>query len=430
MLLTPTRLHTPPPGHAPQGLAAWPRQVVLNLLQGMRKGRLTLTLPEGAQLTLGQEPESPFQATMTINREALFQKVLLNGQLGFAQAYLDGDWDTPDLEAVVAWFIYNMDESTILEGSQHKPFWLNALGVLDRLRHRLRANTAGKGSQRNIHEHYDLSNDFFRLFLDESMLYSSGYFLAPHVTLEAAQQEKLARLCRKLRLKPTDHVLEIGSGWGGFAIYAAQHFGCRVTTVTISRKQFEEAHRRIYAAGVADKVTLLYQDYRNIRGSFDKIVSIEMIEAVGDRYFEAFFAQCHRLLKPDGLLALQMITCPDSRYELLKNNVDFIQKYIFPGSLLPSLERVQQAMRKTGDLFLFELEDMGNHYVETLGRWHARFVEHLPEVKAQGFDSAFIRKWCYYLQYCRAAFRMRNITVVQAVYTRPNNLLLSEPVGG
>jgi cyclopropane-fatty-acyl-phospholipid synthase len=256
------------------------------------------------------------------------------------------------------------------------------------------------------------------------MTYSSAYFTSTTDSLEAAQTAKYDALCRKLQLCAGDHVLEIGSGWGGFACHAVKHYGCRVTTVTISQEQLKYARERFVREGVADRVEIRMQDYRTIEDRFDKIVSIEMMEALGDRYLATYCAKLHDLLKPDGLVGLQYITVPDSRHAELRRGVDFIQKHIFPGSLLLSVGRVNATLNRTGDLFLHHLEDLGASYARTLNLWWRNFNARLEEVRALGFDARFIRKWNYYLQYCEAAFASRNISVVQAIYTRPNNRTL------
>ena len=289
------------------------------------------------------------------------------------------------------------------------------------------APTAPASAARNIREHYDLGNDFYRLFLDPTMTYSSALFERPGQTLEEAQTAKYDRLCQKLKLKPDEHLLEIGSGWGGMSLHAAKKYGCRVTTITISEAQFRYARELFQKEGLAGRIEIKLLDYRLVTGQFDKIVSIEMLEAVGDAYLETYFAKCHELLRPGGLLGLQMITCPDTRYDSLRKNVDWIQKHIFPGSLLLSVHRVNQALRRTGDLHLHDLTEMGLSYAETLRRWRAAFNRQLPQVRALGFDERFIRKWNYYLCYCEAAFARRNISVVQTIYTRPNNPTLIHP---
>ncbi|MGA1540102.1 MAG: class I SAM-dependent methyltransferase, partial [Chthoniobacterales bacterium] len=359
---------------------------------------------------------------------AFFRACVLGGPVGFGEAYMDGLWETDDLVGVIAWFIRNADESTVLEGSGKTDRRIGLMNFAHRVAHRLRPNSL-RTSRRNISEHYDLSNEFFALWLDPTMTYSSAYWDAPDLTLEQAQVRKYDVLCRKLRLVPTDHVLEIGSGWGGFSMHAAKNFGCRVTTVTISQAQFDEASRRIAAAGLADRIDLRLEDYRKLTGQFDKIASIEMLEAVGDKYLDGYFAQCQRLLARKGLLGLQYITCPDAQYEVLRRGTDFIQRHIFPGSLLNSIGRVNVALNRTGDLFLHDLDDMGPYYARTLHVWRENFHRVLDAVRAQGFDDTFVRKWDYYLAYCEAAFATRHISVVQAIYTRADNETLDLPTG-
>lgn len=330
-----------------------------------------------------------------------------------------GEWETPDVTAVIAWFVANHASAPTLSGSARSSA-LNLLRWINRAAHRLRPNSR-RQARHNIAAHYDLSNEFFALFLDRSMMYSSALWPTADATLEEAQAAKNEALCRKLRLKPDDHVLEIGSGWGGWAIHAARHHRCRVTTVTISRRQFEGAAERVAAAHLSDRISVELRDFRDVGGRFDKIVSIEMMEALGHRYLRPFCRAIAGALKPDGIAALQFIRCPDSRYPRFRRGVDFIQKHIFPGSLLLSLNRVSGEMTRAGGFLLHELEDLTPHYACTLREWRRRFVTALPSVRAQGFDEPFIRKWNYYLSYCEAAFARRNIAVVQAVFTRPNN---------
>lgn len=395
------------------------QSILFGVLKPMTRGRLKVVLPDGTEKVFGQDASSR-EAVIHVLAPAFFKKCVLAGDIGFGESYVGGDWETGSVSDVVAWFILNAENCPAVSGGAPRRGWLNLLLGVNKLIHFFRRNTL-KGSKKNIQAHYDLSNDFFRIFLDPGMTYSCAYFKTPDQDLQDAQDAKFERFCRKLRLTRTDHVLEIGGGWGGFSVYAAKNYGCRVTSITISKKQFDHAARRIRNEGLAEQVDVKLMDYRQLGGQFDKIVSIEMLEAVGDRYFETFFSKCHEVLKHDGLLGLQVITCPDSRYEELRKNVDWIQKHIFPGSLLPSIARINTAVRKTGDLSLHELEDMGPFYVQTLTRWHQSFNARLEEVHALGFDNRFIRKWNYYFEYCKAAFQTRNISVVQAVYTRPNN---------
>lgn len=401
--------------------------ILFSVLSGMQCGQLRMGLPDGSERVFGGLGVEP-KAEIRVKDGAFFRACVLGGPVGFGEAYRDGLWETDDLVGVIAWFIRNADESTVLEGSGKTDRRIGLMNFVHAVAHRLRPNSL-RTSTRNIREHYDLSNDFFRLWLDPTMTYSSAYWDQPGASLEDAQRRKYDVLCRKLRLQPSDNVLEIGSGWGGFSIHAAKNFGCHVTTVTISQAQFDEAARRIAAEGLGDRIDLRLQDYRGLTGKFDKIASIEMLEAVGHRYLEGYFAKCHHLLNRRGLLGLQYITCPDAQYEVLRRGVDFIQRHVFPGSLLNSIGRVNLAINRTGDLFLHDLDDMGPYYARTLHVWRENFHRVLDAVRAQGFDDAFIRKWDYYLAYCEAAFATRHISVVQAVYTRADNSTLDLPTG-
>ncbi len=405
---------------------------VLSAFSGMKLGRLRLELPDGTVLEFGDvgiatRPVAPGvsnTAFIRVRRPAFFTKSALYGDIGFAESYIDGDWETPDLTSLLGWFLLNIDHAPTLSGSQKaKSFALNLLRLGNRIGHLLRPNTRAK-AQANIRAHYDLSNDFFALWLDPSMMYSGARWSAGADTLEQAQVAKNDALCRKLQLKPSDHVLEIGTGWGSWSLHAAQNYGCRVTTLTISQQQYDLACKRIAEAGLSHRIEVRLQDYRDLTGQFDKIVSIEMLEAVGHQYLADYAAVCDRVLKRDGLIALQFITCPDSRYEQLREGVDFIQKHIFPGSLLLSINRLNNLFAQKGDFILHGLEDMGHDYVRTLHTWREMFHTRLEQVRALGFDDRFIRKWNYYFCYCEVAFAMRNISVVQTVHTRPNNLSL------
>lgn len=398
--------------------AGFYQKVILGLLSNMPLGRAVITLPDGEELTIGNgEGQS---CHIRIQSPEFFKRCVLYGDIGFGEAYVDGDWDTDNITHVIRWFLLNVDHAPTVSGSSVRSLLLNFLKAFNKIYHLRRANSLS-GSRKNISEHYDLNNDFFALFLDPTMTYSSAYYTRPDMTLEQAQLEKYDRLCRQLQLRPGDHVLEIGSGWGGNAIYMAKTYGCKVTTLTISEEQYRLAKERIRKEGLEGQIDIQVKDYRQMEGTFDKIVSIEMLEAVGAEYYQAYFKKCSELLKKDGIFALQVITCPDSRFESLKNGVDWIQKHIFPGSLLPSVGAINQAVNSTSDLTLVDLKDIGLHYAHTLHVWYKNFNEHLSEVKQLGFDEYFIRKWNYYLCYCEAAFAMRNINVMQLVYTRPNN---------
>lgn len=387
----------------------------------MNRGRLSMSLPDGHKWTFGSSDD--VEAQINVLDDAFFKRCVLFGDIGFAESYIDGQWKSDDISKVIQWMILNVENHPILMDDKEKKQPVNFFKIINKIYYALRANSI-KGSRKNIQEHYDLSNDFFKLFLDPTMTYSAAYYKEHSDNLEAAQINKYKALCKKLKLKPRDKVLEIGSGWGGFAAYAAKTYGCHIDTVTISEEQFKFATERMTTEKLNDKVKVRLIDYRNLKGKFDKIVSIEMIEAVGHKYYKTFFAQCHNLLKKNGILALQMILAPDHRYKSFRKNPDFIQKHIFPGSLLPSIDVLQKNIRKTGTLALFDFEDMTPHYAKTLAEWGSNFNSNLEKVKELGFSSSFIRKWNYYFSYCEAAFYMRNISVAQAVFSRPNNLNL------
>lgn len=403
--------------HATRGFA---ERMVIRLLEKMPSGGLRLEHADGRVRHFGQ-PGAPVTARVVLSDDdAFFKRCAFYGDIGMGEAYTDGLWDTDDIAAVISWFIDNMNAVKGAGRSSGDLPGVNLLKIVNWFRHLRRENTV-ETSRRNIAEHYDLGNDFYRLWLDPTMTYSSAKFESAGQSLEDAQRGKYDALCRKLKLCPADHVLEIGCGWGGFAVHAAGNYGCRVTGVTISEAQAAYARKRIADAGLQDRIEIRIQDYRHITGRFDKIASIEMLEAVGDKFHQSFFSKCAEVLAPDGLLGVQMITVPDCRYEGLRKGVDWIQKHIFPGSLLLSVGRINDVLLATGDLFMHDLEDLGADYARTLSTWHERFNAVLPGVRALGFDEPFIRSWNYYLKYCEAAFASRNISVVQAVYTRPNN---------
>lgn len=348
--------------------------------------------------------------------EAFYLGAATQGSVGVCGSYGDGVWRCDDLVGLVRLFVRNTDVLDGVEGSG-----LTRLGgvLLDRFHARNRNTRAG--SKKNIAAHYDLGNDLFRLFLDDSMMYSSALYTEADDTLEVAQERRLERICAKLDLRSSDHLLEIGTGWGGMAIHAAQRYGCQVTTTTISRAQRELALERVARAGVADKVTVLFEDYRDLRGTYDKLVSLEMIEAVGADYQDTYFAKLSALLTPDGLGLLQAITIEDSRYESALRNVDFIKRYIFPGCFIPSVSGMLGSMARTGDLRVTSLEDLGPSYARTLAEWRRRFLAREDEVRELGYDDRFVRLWTLYLAYCEAGFEERRLSNVQLLLAKPGN---------
>ena len=395
-------------------------RTVLGMLSKMNLGTLNLTLPSGEQITLGNG-EGNITANAKIKNSDFFKRCVLYGDIGFGEAYVDGEWDTDNITNVIRWFLLNVDNAPTVSGSSARSFVLNVLKIFNTIYHSKRENSL-KGSKKNISAHYDLNNDFFASFLDSTMTYSAAYFYKDGISLQEAQLAKYDRLCKQMNLKAGDHVLEIGSGWGGNALHMAKNYDCYVTSVTISEEQCKLAKERVEKEGLSDKINIILQDYRYLSGQFDKIVSIEMLEAVGAKFYDVYFKKCHELLKKNGVLALQVITCPDSRFESLRTGVDWIQKHIFPGSLLPSVAAINRSINNTGDLTLVDLKDMGLDYARTLNLWHSEFNKNISQIKKLGFDDTFIRKWNYYFCYCEAAFDMRNINVMQMVYARPNNI--------
>lgn len=344
-----------------------------------------------------------------------YRAVATHGSVGAGEAYMEGLWECDDLVGLVRLLVRNRE---LLDGLETGPARLGGWAL--RAWHALRRNTR-QGSRRNIAAHYDLGNDFFQLFLSPDLMYSSAIWDGDDDTLDAASTRKLDRICRKLELGPGDRVVEIGTGWGGFALHAARHYGCHVTTTTISREQHAMAARRVADAGLGDRVTLLLQDYRDLQGEYDKLVSIEMIEAIGAPYLDTYFATVGRLLRPDGQALVQAITIEDHRYDHALRSVDFIKRHVFPGSFIPSVAAMVSAKSRASDLALVQMEDFGLSYARTLQAWRQRFLACLPQVRAQGFDERFIRMWEFYLAYCEGGFRERSIGVAQLLMARPGH---------
>ena len=389
------------------------RRLFLGKLAGLRAGELTV-VDGDERHTFGQRTaDCDLRATIEVLHPQTYADAAFGGTVGGGEAYLRGLWRTDDLTALVRLFIVNREVMQSMEGGA-----AFVTAPLRRVLHWLNRNSRD-GSRRNIAAHYDLGNDLFALMLDETMAYSCGIYERADATLHEAQVAKFERICRKLRLSPADHLLEIGTGWGGFAIHAASRYGCRVTTTTISREQHDWARERIEAAGLSDRVTLLLDDYRDLGGRFDKLVSIEMIEAVGARYLDAYMAQCARLLEPHGAMLLQAITIRDQLYEEALESVDFIQRFIFPGSFIPSVSAITDSARRVTDLKVFHLEDIGPHYATTLRHWRENFFARLPEVRRLGYPDAFVRMWEYYLCYCEGGFLERQLGDVHMLLTRP-----------
>ena len=396
------------------------RNRLIDTMRGLRGGVLVLHDAFGTA-TLGETSgHDPLSIHVAVRSPEFYRQVAMNGSVGAGEAYMDGHWTCSDLVALVRLLVRNRD---LLDSMETGIARLG--GIAMRALNTFRRNTRN-GSRRNIAAHYDLGNDLFKLFLDDNMMYSSAIFADPSdslatESLELASRRKIDRICRKLDLQASDHVVEIGTGWGGFALHAATNYGCRVTTTTISAEQHALAVERVAAAGLQDRITLLLQDYRDLDGSYDKLVSIEMIEAIGHQYMGTYFSKCASLLKPDGLAMIQAITIEDSRYQRALDSVDFIKRHIFPGSFIPCVSAMLDASARSSDLRLLNLEDIGPSYALTLNHWRQRFLARLDAVRKLGYDERFVRMWEYYLCYCEGGFIERSIGTAQMLFARPGN---------
>lgn len=392
-------------------------------LSGIKSGTLTVTYPEGMTHTYG-DGNAP-HATIQMQSSAMFKRIALYGDIGFAESYMDGEFDTDDLTALVSIALINSQTLQTRSEDERRFRLTNLLPHLNRVKHIMRKNSKTR-SQKNIAEHYDLSNDFFTLMLDETMMYSSAVFEAPDEPLSQAQRRKITLLADKLRLRPGAKVLEIGSGWGAMALHLAKERDCEVTTLTLSKEQKALCEARFQAHDAESSIEVLLRDYRDMEGEFDAIIAVEMFEAVGKEYFDTFFKKCESLLKPSGVMVMQVITMPDQRYEAYSKGTDFIQKYIFPGGHLPSVGKMLDTTSRHTRLNLLHMEEFTEHYAKTLNVWHQNFTDQIEEIKALGFDEYFIRMWRMYLSYCEAAFVTRNINLVQLAFTRDQNSTLNQ----
>jgi cyclopropane-fatty-acyl-phospholipid synthase len=390
----------------------WLTSQLFNLLEKLVHGQLVVQEGNNTR-TFGTD--SSLRAHVIIHDSRAYRKIVFGGSIGAGEAYIEKLWDVDDLTALVRIMVLNM---SLLDRMERGLAWLNR--PVDLMKHLLNSNNK-KGSKRNILAHYDLGNDMYSSFLDSTMMYSSAIYPSSESSLADAQRNKLDVICKKLSLKPTDKVVEIGSGWGGFAIHAVQNFGCHVTTTTISDAQYAEASRRIAALGLTDKITLVQKDYRELTGKFDKLVSIEMIEAVGHKFLPDFFKQCERLLKPDGQMLIQAITIADQKYTQYARSVDFIQRYIFPGGCVPSNARMMQVIADKTDMVVRQIDDFGFDYARTIQDWRNRFSNSYEHLLKKGYDETFRRLWEFYLCYCEGGFLERSISVVHVVAARPGN---------
>jgi len=397
----------------PRFLNQLAKRIVLSKLESMDKGLLQI-VDDNHIFQFGDPTLSKLKTTITIRDPLFYSSLAFGGSVGVGEAYVRGDWDCNDLTTLMRLLLINRD---VLDDVDQGASSISA--IMNKAFHWLNKNTRD-GSRRNISAHYDIGNDLFEHMLDNTMMYSSAIYADTESSLEDASINKMERLCKKLELSDQDHLLEIGTGWGGFAIYAASHYGCRVTTTTISKQQYDYAHQLVRQKGLQDRITLLLEDYRDLQGQYDKLVSIEMIEAVGLEHLDVYFEKCSSLLKPDGLMCLQAITIQDQRYEQAKSEVDFIQKYIFPGGSLPSITAISQSLTRVTDMSIYDIDDIGRHYARTLHDWRERFFKYENKIRQLGYDESFIRLWEYYLCYCEGGFMERSISTIQVVISKPS----------
>ncbi len=405
-------------GEGQDGLSALTRlarALLLSQLKKIRHGRLRLVDGSEEHVFGRVSNETPFEATIRVRAPAFYTDAVFGGTVGAGEAYINDYWRCDNLTALVRLMVVNRPLMNDIDSG-----WSRLSAPLFKLAHHLNRNHKS-GSRRNIAAHYDLGNRFFELFLDETMAYSCGIFQDERSSLRDASVAKFDAACTKLALKPGQHLLEIGTGWGGLAIHAASHYGVHVTTTTISQEQHDYARARIERAGLCGRITLLKEDYRDVRGQFDALVSIEMIEAVGHQYLDTYFRQCSALLKPEGAMLLQAITIADQFYDQARRTVDFIKRFVFPGSFIPSVQAIVDSVARVTDMKLTHLEDIGPHYARTLRLWRERFFARLADVRAQGYPESFIRLWEYYLCYCEGGFEERQLGDVQMLLTKPNS---------
>ena len=401
--------YRPSRGAFARGLESLAERALRARFDCLEHGLITI-IDGGRRETYGHAtPRCALHATLHVRDRSAYAEVAFGGSVGAGESFMAGDWTVDDLTALVRILLVNRNVLDGMDGG-----WSRLADFARRLLHAAARNTRA-GSRRNITAHYDIGNDFFELFLDPTMMYSCALFQREDMTLEQAQIAKLDQLCRKLDLKPGDHLLEIGTGWGALALHAARHYGCRVTTTTISREQHALARGRIDEAGLAERVTLLLTDYRDLDGRYDKLVSVEMIEAIGHQYFDTFFRRCSKLLVPGGTMVLQAITIDDRLYKSARDSVDFIKRHIFPGCCIPSVTALAQSVARASTLRIVDLEDIGPHYATTLAAWRRNLFENAARVRVLGYPDALLRMWHFYLSYCEGGFAEQTLGDVQIV---------------
>lgn len=392
--------------------------IAKGIFSKIKQGNLCVSYPTQEQIRYGDGVGK--EIFLDIHSEKFFKRLLLFGDIGFAESYMEKEFTCNDMVALIVLALKNSEALGVKSDDEQKTYSFNFMPYFNRIGHLLKKNAKSQ-AKKNIAKHYDLSNDFYTLMLDETMMYSSAVFEKPEEPLHVAQERKINLLADKLKIKPGDRVLEIGSGWGSMAMHLAKQRECEVTTVTLSKEQKRFCQERFMQAGVHERVDILLQDYRDLQGEFDAIIAVEMFEAVGKEYFEAFFKKCESLLKPDGMMVMQVITMPDNRYGAYEKGTDFIQKYIFPGGHLPSVAKILATTSKHTRLNLMHLEEFGEDYAKTLQHWHKNFKTHISNIRSLGFDEYFERMWTMYLNYCEAAFATKNINLVQMAFSRDGN---------
>jgi len=409
-LESPLASHTTP---KPRFLEGFAKRALISRLRQIRHGEVILR--DGTtQYAFGRiTSQCPWSVLVTVNHPQFYPEVAFGGSIGAGEAYMVGYWQVSDLPGLVRIFLRNRE---VLDGMDGGFAWLTL--PIQKCLHHLNRNTK-EGSRRNISAHYDVGNDFFSTFLDETLMYSNAMFIKPDMSLHDAQLAPLKHVCEKFDLKPTDHLLEIGTGWGGFAMYAASHYGCHITTTTISQAQYDLACARIASRGLRDRITVLLSDYRDLTGEYDKLVPLEMIEAVGYQFYDTYFHRCSQLLKPEGMMLLQAITIADQQYERAKRAVDFIQRYIFPGGCILSVTAMTESITPATDMQLFHLEDIGSHYVTTLQAWRENLYKNRQQIHSLGYTDEFFRMWDFYFCYCEGGFAERAVSDIQMLLTKP-----------
>jgi cyclopropane-fatty-acyl-phospholipid synthase len=403
------------PNSSTRAIDRWCRSLLIAKLEKLEVGEIQLIDSNGSHSFGCPDKTNPLTVTLNVTDQRFYSDIAFGGTVAAGEAYMQGYWSCSNLTDLIRIMIGNRHILDQMEANLS--LFKNAFL---RVAHWLNRNSQA-GSRRNIEAHYDLGNEMFELFLDPTMMYSCAYYPDEKTSLEQASLAKLQRICDKLQLNESDHVIEIGTGWGGFALYAAANYGCKVTTTTISQQQHDWAKQRIIEAGLEDKITLLMEDYRDLQGTYDKLVSIEMIEAVGHQYLDTYFAKCSSLLKPEGIMLIQSITIADQQYDQAIKSVDFIQRFIFPGGFIPSVSAITSSVKSSTDMRLFQLEDIGPHYATTLYDWRQRFFENIEPIKALGYSQQFIAMWDFYLCYCEAGFLERVLGNAHLVFIKPKN---------